>query len=87
MKTKKAALIEKGRVIGEVYDAPEAGITIKIAETFTSDGTPANIKLYKISRSKKNLLMAAFEQPISKIETKNGTFWTFLCVDNNTIVY
>jgi len=61
----KAALLSKtGKVIGEIYDPPEKGNTIEVAGAFTVDGDPVNVVIYRISRSKKNLEKASFEQPV-----------------------
>jgi len=84
----KAALINRtGDVIGEVFDAPETGNIIKVAGEFTISGDAVNSRIYKISRSKKNIEKAQFEQPVSKIETNHGPVWTFHCVESNTVVY
>lgn len=70
----KAALLDRnGKVIGEVFDAPERGNSIRVAGGFTSENVAINIKVYKISRSVKNLKKAQYEQPLSKI----GDLWTF----------
>ncbi len=83
MNTKAALLDRNDKVIGEVFDAPEKGNRIDIAGCFTANGDPVNVKSYKISRSKKNLQKAEFEQPVSKV----GQVWTFRCVENDTVVY
>ena len=84
----KAALLDRDRkVIGEVFDAPEREHEIRIAGTFTANGDPVNVKTYKISRSKRNLDKAIYEQPVSKVETKHGPVWTFHCVEESNIVY
>jgi hypothetical protein len=84
----KAALLDKaGKVIGEVFDAPEKENEIEVAGAFTSEGDAVNVKTHKISRSKKNLEKAVYEQPVSKVETKHGPVWTFHCVENNTVLY
>lgn len=84
----KAALLNaKNEVIGEVYDAPTAGNFIEVAGAFTANGEAVNVKSYKISRSVKNMKKAAFEQPVSKIDTKYGPIWTFFCIESNTVVY
>ena len=81
---KTAALLSRdGKVIGEVYDAPAKGNDIKIAGAFTAGGDPVNVSLYRISRSKRNLAKAEYEQPVSKI----GSVWTFHCVENDQVVY
>lgn len=79
----KAALLERGKVIGEVFDAPEKESTIEVAGAFTIQGDPVNVHTYKISRSVKNLEEAKYCQPVSKI----GNVWTFLCVQNGKVVY
>jgi len=84
----KAALLDRdSKVIGEVYDAPEKGNTIEIAGCFTADGDPVNVRKYKISRSKRNMHKAEFEQPVSVVNTKYGKVWTFHCVENDQVVY
>ena len=85
----KAALLDRDKkVIGEVFDAPETGHKIQIAGAFTINGDPVNVKTYKISRSKKNLEKARYEQPISKVQVrKDWPVWTFRCVENNTVVF
>ncbi len=80
----RAALIDKNEnVIGEVFDAPAKGNSIEIAGAFTASGNPVNVSEYKISRSKKNLAKAVYEQPVSKV----GDVWTFHCVENDKVVY
>ena len=84
MKYSKAAILDRnGRVIGEVFDAPEKSNTIEIAGCFTLTGDPVNVQTYKISRSRKNLQKARFEQPVSKV----GNFWSFHAVENDEVVY
>ena len=73
-KQQYAALLDRNNdVIGLVCDAPEKGNTITVAGTFTISGDPVNCREYKISRSKKNMKKADFEQPLSKV----GNVWTF----------
>jgi hypothetical protein len=87
-KVQKVALLDRDkRVIGEVFDAPENGYEIKIAGTFTANGDPVNVSKYKISRSKRNLEKAKYEQPVSMVNTKYGPVWTFHCVEDNQVVY
>lgn len=84
----KAALLDnKGKVVGEVFDAPESGSYIPIAGAFTVDNDPVNITKYKISRSVKNLEKAQYEQPVSLVNCKHGKVWTFHAVVNDTVVY
>lgn len=85
----RAALLDKqNNVIGEVYDAPEKGHSIEVAGCFTINGDPVNVKTYKISRSKKNLEKASYQQPVDRvIINDHKTVWTFHCVENNTVVY
>jgi len=83
-KIEKAALLDRDdNVIGQVFDAPEKGNTIEIAGCFTANGDPVNVKVHKISRSKKNMQKAEYEQPVSKV----GEVWTFHCVENDQVVY
>lgn len=79
----RAALIERGRVIGLVYDAPEKGYTVDVAGCFTANGDPVNVSTYKISRSKANMRKAEHEQPVSKV----GDVWTFQCVEGDEVCY
>ncbi|WP_133178995.1 hypothetical protein [Shewanella decolorationis] len=80
----KAALLNRnGAVIGEVFEAPEKGNTIEIAGAFTIDGSPVNVKKFKISRSKANLAKAVYEQPVSKVNSKYGEIYTFSSVDES----
>lgn len=82
----KAALINRdGKVVGEVFDAPEIGNTIDIAGAFTISGDAVNVKTWKISRSKRNMEKATFEQSVSKVETNHSPVWTFHCVEK--VVY
>ena len=84
----KAALLDQNKkVIGEVFDAPEEGNSIEIAGLFTINGDAVNVQKYKISRSKKNLEKAIYEQPVSKKETNHSAVWTFHCVENDQVVY
>lgn len=83
----KAALMLRNKVVGEVFDAPERGREIILAGRFTVDGDAVNVKTYKISRSKRNLAIAKYEQPVSKVKTRRGDYYTFHCVENNTVVY
>jgi len=77
----RAALLDsRDKVIGEVFDAPITGNTIKIAGAYTVDGTPVNVKTFRISRSKRNLEKAQFEQPVYL--DKNGCY-TFGTIDEN----
>lgn len=79
----KAALLDRdNQVIGEVFDAPQKGHTVEIAGCFTADGDAVNVKTYKISRSKRNMEKARYEQPVSKV----GSYYTFHCVENDTVV-
>ena len=81
--TMKAALLDRNnRVIGDVYDAPESGHWIDIAGAFTADGDPVNVRSYRISRSKRNLEKARFEQVISKV---NGV-WVFCDFDDDHVM-
>jgi len=73
MNNRAALLNQKGQVIGEIFEAPEKGNTVEIALFITSDGVVINKKEYAISRSKKNLDKASYEQPISKY----GDVYTF----------
>ena len=51
MKTNKAALLDEwGQVVGEVFDAPSKGYTIRIAGSIDENGQVYNIHNYKISR-------------------------------------
>lgn len=80
----KAALLNRNKkVIGEVFDAPKKGNTIDIAGAFTADGDAVNVRTYKISRSRANLIKAQYEQPVSKI----GDVYTFLVAVNARAVY
>jgi len=84
MATNKAALLDRdGEVIGEVFDAPKKTNIVKIAGCFSCCGDPVNVKTYRISRNKKNLAKAAYEQPINKV----GDVYTFYAVENNTVMY
>ena len=84
----KAALLDSNNaVIGEVFDAPETGHRIDVAGAFTAGGDAVNVKSHKISRSKRNLARARYEQPVSRIDTKHGPVWTFRCVENNNVTY
>lgn len=80
----KAALLDVfGDVIGEVFDAPEKGNSIEIAELIDSEGNVLRVKNYKISRSKTNMAKATYKQPVSKYKN----VWTFHCVENDQVVY
>lgn len=80
----RAALLDRNnKVIGEVFDAPETGNKIPVAGAFTANGDPVNVRNYKISRSKKNLEKAAYEQPVSKVKD----VWTFHAIEDNEVVY
>ncbi|MGL4518025.1 MAG: hypothetical protein ACRCUH_15200 [Shewanella sp.] len=80
----KAALINKnGEVIGEVFDAPETGNVITLAGCFTSKGEAYNCKKMLISRSKRNLAKAVFEQPVTKV----GEYYTFYNVEDDEVKY
>jgi hypothetical protein len=80
----RAALLgNKGTVIGEVFDAPEKGNTIEVAGAFTNRGEPVNVDTLKISRSKRNMQKARFEQPVTKV----GDVWTFSSVEDGRVVY
>ena len=80
----KAALLNRdGKVIGEVFGAPEKGNSIDVAGSFTINSDPVNVRTYKISRSRANLQKAAMEQPLSKV----GDVWTFFNVVNGEVVY
>ena len=81
----RAALIDdRNRVIGEVFDSPETGNTIRIAGCFDADGFPINVSIYRISRSKRNVEKAKYERPVSL--SKTGVY-TFECVENGDVVY
>jgi len=79
----KAALLDNGKVIGEVFDAPTTGFTVELAGAFTNDNQPVNVSTMKISRSKTNLDKAAYCQPVTKI----GAVWTFYAVRDGKVVY
>ena len=80
----RAALLDvSGDVIGDVFDAPEKGNTIEVAELLDSNGNVLRVKKYRISRSKKNMTKALCEQPLSK----HKNVWTFHCVDNNQVMH
>jgi hypothetical protein len=80
----KAALLgEDETVIGEVFDAPEKGNTIEVAGAFTNRGGPVNVETFTISRSKRNMKKAQFEQPVTKV----GDVWTFNPVEDDRVVY
>ena len=82
--TARAAILDRdGDVIGRVDEAPATGYSIKIAGTFTASGDPVNVREYRISRSKRNLEKAAFEQPVIKV----GDVWTFHAVENDQVLY
>ena len=82
--TARAAILGRdGDVIGHTYEAPAVGYSLKIAGTFTVSGDPVNVRDYRISRSKRNLEKAAFEQPAQKV----GDVWTFHAVENDQVVY
>lgn len=84
----KAALLNSnGKVIGEVFEAPSAGNSIEVAGAFTIDGSPVNVRTYKISRSKANLKKAEYEQPLSKITSPYGDVYTFYCAEDNEVQY
>jgi len=75
----KAAMINNiGAVIGEVFDAPEKGNEIEVAGAFTTDGSPVNVKTYKISRSKRNLEKARYSQTV----IPSHGVWKFADIDN-----
>ena len=71
----RAALLDRtGKVIGEVFDPPGSGYFIEVAGCFAANDYPVNISKYRISRSKKNLDKALYEQPV----TKHGRVYAFL---------
>ena len=74
----KAALLDSSnKVIGEAFNAP-LGNTIEVAGCLTVDGDPVNTKSYKISRSKKNLNAAMYEQPLTETKVKGVFTFNFI---------
>ena len=74
----KAALLDSSnKVIGEVFHAPLSD-WIKVAGCLTVNGDPVNIKSYKISRSKKNLHAAMYEQPLTETKVKGVFTFNFI---------
>lgn len=74
----KAALLDNKKVIGEVFEAPGKGYEIEVAGAFDINDYPVNRRIYKISRSKRNLEKARYQQPVSKVQVEaDWAVWTF----------
>jgi hypothetical protein len=75
MKSKFAAVMNQGRVVGYVYDADRALKTIDISGCFTQDDKPVNVRSYKVSHSKRNCERASYTQPVSIHKSGCYTFY------------
>ena len=83
------AVMENGKVVGSLVSTinTRTAKSIKVVDKCNTEGEPSSFKKYAISRSKRNISIAEYKQPLSLIIIDNESCFTFRCVENNKIVY